>query len=49
MELMSLSELNSRTSPKLHDPIIALFGEININDKGERLIDFCASNEFKIS
>lgn len=41
-EIILLGDFNSRTDCRVHDLIIGPFGEINVNDNGERLIDLCA-------
>lgn len=42
-ELIIFVDLNSKTSRKTNRKIVGLYGEVNQNDNGERLIELCKS------
>lgn len=48
-ELIVFGDLNSRIGRKTNDVIIGPYGEINLNDNGERLIEVCQSHQLKIA
>lgn len=48
-EIIILGDLNSRTGRMGNSDIIEPFVEETTNDNGERLIDLCEQNQFKIN
>lgn len=47
-EVIIVGDLNSRVGQRTNSKIIGPYGEINVNDNGERLIDICQSQQLKI-
>ncbi|XP_072398398.1 uncharacterized protein [Diabrotica undecimpunctata] len=47
-ELIILGDLNSRVGQRINSEVIGPYGEINLNDNGERLIQVCQSHTLRI-
>ncbi|XP_072377962.1 uncharacterized protein [Diabrotica undecimpunctata] len=47
-ELIILGDLNSRVGQRINSKVIGPYGEINLNDNGERLIQVCQSHTLRI-
>ncbi|XP_045463868.1 craniofacial development protein 2-like [Harmonia axyridis] len=48
-ELVVMGDFNSRIGRKINDSVVGPFGELNVNDNGERLIEICKNNQLKIT
>jgi hypothetical protein len=43
-----MGDMNGRTGRKIGDTVVRNFGDDMVNDKGERLIEFCTQTPLKI-
>lgn len=47
-EIIIAGDFNASIGKKINSTVVGPFGEDNINDNGERLIDICEQNSLKI-
>lgn len=47
-EIILMGDFNARTGSRRGDKVIGQFGEVNVNNNGDRLADFCTQNTLKI-
>ena len=48
-ETIMMGDFNGRAGRRKNDDIVGELGEVLINNKGERLIEFCSTNDLKIT
>ena len=48
-EILLLGDLNGRIGNRVNDPVVGQFGEITVNNSGERIIETCQQYGLKIA